>query len=267
MDDDLENIIKVFGKIQQAEARYEVTASAKIYPNIVKIFIPKTPYYKNIPYIEEHIDDLDGLVEDWPTRVKQTLGSDEDNIERSLRRTKTLISDIVLCNEFDLFATFTFDPEKTTDRNNPRLIKIQMSNWLRNQRKRNGKFKYLIVPEFHKDRKAIHFHALLQGYPGQLTDSGRNHKGRRIYHFSGYTLGFNTAVQIDNPEKVSSYVRKYITKDMPQFSGQHRFWASSGLQRPKVIDNPDSSLYSGTLLRTYENEYGQILYYEIRNEE
>ena len=30
----------------------------------------------------------------------------------SLRRTKTLITDIVLCNDFQYFCTFTFDPDK-----------------------------------------------------------------------------------------------------------------------------------------------------------
>jgi len=46
-------------------------------------------------------------------------------------------------------------------------------------------------------------------------------------------------IQIDNVEKVSSYVRKYITKDMPTFHGKNRYFCSQGLQRPEVHKNSD----------------------------
>ena len=141
-----------------------------------------------------------------------------------------------------------------------------MANWLRNQRKKLGKFDYLIVSEFHKDGKALHFHALMGNYKGKLIPSGKTTKGRPTYYFPDYTLGFNSVVKIDNIEKVSSYVRKYITKDMPQFPGQHRFWSSTGLKRPQLIDNPNISLMRGVPLRTFENEYGRTFYFPRKEE-
>jgi hypothetical protein len=188
MEDDLEQLEKVFGKVSRVDAQYEVRASAKIYPKLIKLFIPKVPYTKRLPYMEPTIDELDNLVEDWTTRVLTSEQQQEDNEARSIRRTKTLISDYTLCNEFDLFATFTFSPEKS-DRFNPDAVKLQMANWLRNQRNRTGKFPYLIVPEFHKDGKALHFHAPFKDYKGELEDAGRTHKGRQLYHFKSYTLG------------------------------------------------------------------------------
>jgi hypothetical protein len=261
MENDLEKLENVFGKVSRADAQYEVYASAKHYPHMTTVFIPNTPYTKMIPFMEEHIDDLD--VEDWDGRVISSSNktSNEDNLERSIRRTKTLISDYVLCNEFDLFATFTFSPEKTTDRFNPNLVKLQMANWLKNQRKatRNGKFPYLIVPEFHADRRALHFHALFKNYTGVLTETDKTSKGRPVFYFKGYTLGYNSAVPIDNIEKVSSYVKKYITKDMPQFHGQHRFWVTKGLKKPRLEDNPSDWYLRETPQRVFPNEYGRIV--------
>lgn len=259
MDDELERLIKIFGKVQRIDAHYQVHASAKIYPNQVKVFIPNDSYRKKIPFMEERVDELDGFVDDWETDVALSLKRKEDNLIRSIRRTKTLISDLVLCNEFDIFCTFTFSPEKA-DRQNPTAVKIQMANWLRNQRQYNGSFDYLIVPEFHKDGKSLHFHALFKEYTGELIDTGLKINGRKVYNFKSYTLGFNSAVPIDDINKVSGYVRKYITKDMPQFPGKRRFWASLGLKRPQIVENPDPDAWYMRATRdwSYKNEYGII---------
>lgn len=259
MEDELDKLQAIFGKVQEVETYFDVVASSKEYIPYIKVFIPDTPYQKKIPFLEEHKDD-DIDVEDWTSNIVSEFI--EDNLERSLRKTKTLISDYLLCNEFDLFATFTFSPKKTSDRFNPEVVKLQMANWLKNQRKRNGKFTYLIVPEFHKDGKALHFHALLNGYAGVLEDAGMTSKGRQLYNFKGYTLGWNSAVKIDNIEAVSSYVKKYITKDMPQFRGKRRFWATLGLNKPKVVDNPPNKWYlHATPFREFENEYGTTLFF------
>lgn len=258
MEDDLEKLQKVFGKVTSAETYYDVLASAKIYPNHVRVFIPSYPYQKKIPFMEEIVDGLE--VEDWPSRIIDP--NSEDNLERSVRKTKTLISDYVLCTEFDLFATFTFSPKKS-DRFNPDLVKLQMASWLKNQKFRNGKFPYLIVPEFHADGKALHFHALFKGYTGELVDAGKTSKGRKLFHFKSYTLGFNSAVKIDNIDKVSSYVKKYITKDMPQFRGKRRFWSSHNLAKPILVDNPDDWYMHVKPKDVFENEYGKIFYIPI----
>ncbi len=262
MNNDLNKIESIFGKIKKIDASYEVRASAKYYPHHTKVFIPNVPYRKMIPFMEQRIDDLDDIVEDWDTRViADSKTSTEDNLERSIRRTKTLISDYVLCNDFDIFATFTFSPKKTADRTDTRTVKRQMSNWIKNQKARNSNFAYLIVPEFHKDGKSLHFHALIHDYPGELIDSGNRINGRKSYNFKSYTLGINSAVKIDDRHKVSNYVKKYITKDMPQFPGKHRFWSSTGLERPRVEDNPSEWYLQAKPQRVYENEYGCTLYF------
>jgi len=268
MEDDLEQLQKIFGKVSRVDAQYEVHRSAKIYPNgSVRLFVAKQPYTKNIPFMESQVDELDNLVEDWATHVEITTRRQIDNQIRSLRRSRTLIRDYAISNDFELFATFTFSPKKS-DRFNPDAVKLQMANWLRNQRNRNGRFKYLVVPEFHHDRKALHFHALLGGYKGELVEVGKSHKGRKIYYFKSYTLGHNTALKIDNLDAVSRYLCKYISKDMPQFRDKRRFWMSLNLERPRVVDNPDMAFVEqlGDPTWEHENEYGWIFYFERKRD-
>lgn len=177
----------------------------------------------------------------------------------SLRRSKTTIADIVICNKFDMFATFTFngsdenkkkyDYRSTTHRQNPDECKHKISVWLHNQKRIHGPFSYLIVPEFHKDGKSLHFHALLYGYKGKVIPRSNangtqmSHKGTKIFRIKSYKLGHSDLKHIPQTStdllKISKYIRKYITKDMPQFAGKKRYWCSTGLDRPIKTQNPN----------------------------
>jgi len=90
------------------------------------------------------------------TKVSKISQKINDN--RSLRRTKTLVKDIILCNHFDYFCTFTFDNRKH-NRYDIEHCKHVMHMWLHRQREKSPDLKYIIVPELHKDG-ALHFHSL-----------------------------------------------------------------------------------------------------------
>lgn len=218
---------------------------AKIYPQFTRIYEYKI-----------QVEDLYWFApENRSKRLKMANKikyNDTDSELDSIRRTKTLISDLMICNEFDMFATFTFNGSKKyarqygyaiTDRTDIDLLKTKMQKWLKNQRDIHGKFQYLIVPEYHKDGKALHFHALLKGYKGTLFDTGKTKGARPIYNISSYKLGHSTVIPIDDNKvsyrKVSSYIKKYITKDMPQFRNKKRYWSSQGLNKPLKVPNPN----------------------------
>lgn len=207
----------------------------KIYPTFVRVFQYPQPLKTRLPGWElvsgSEISSNSSLTTEFQKELYQ---------KQSLRRTKTTLSDLTLCNEFDLFVTFTF----AKNRFDVTECKRKMSRWLQNQQTLHGKFTYLIVPEFHKDRKAIHFHGLLKNYRGGLKNSGIKQNGRDVYNIKSYKAGFSTAVKIDNHAKVSSYIRKYITKDMPQFEGKKRYWCSTGLKRPLVLPNQGEHVLS-----------------------
>lgn len=184
------------------------------------------------------------IVPDFRTIGKRRNVSDQDYKPAisSLRRSKTTVQDIVLCNKFDLFCTFTFDPRKV-DRYNFSECSSCMRRWLSHQRERSLKYgrelKYLIIPEQHKDG-AWHFHALLSGYSSTLRDTGlKTSQLRTIYNITSFRLGFTTAVKIDSMAGVSTYITKYITKAFVSRYNGKKFFCSVGLKRPvRQVNSP-----------------------------
>lgn len=245
--------------LRSNERLYQTNKIAKIYPNFVKLIEYKKFVVKQIP-------DLEGS--NQRVRSNEPTDNTESDINyetqlRSIRRTKTMISDLVLCNEFDMFATFTFK----SDRQDIDKCKLKMSRWLQSQQKKHGKFSYLIVPEFHKDRKSVHFHAMMKNYKGILKPA-KNKKTNRliftkknsqVYNISSYQLGYSTVIFLDDSKKVSSYIKKYITKDMPNLKSKQRYWSSQKLIRPETISLPQqiSQITTNPFLKPlkiYENE-------------
>lgn len=206
----------------------------KTYPTYSKLIIYNRPYIKTIAGFEPH--------EQEESLSKNSGNTDplrkEDNQFLSFQRTKRVITDLTICNDFDSFATFTFKD----NRNNLEACRMKMSSWLHSQQKTYGKFNYLIVPEFHKDKKAIHFHALLKDYKGKLYKTNHKIKGRTVYNITSYRKGYTTLVKIDDIDKVSSYIRKYITKDMPLIASRKRYWRSTNLIKPIIEENVNEDL-------------------------
>ena len=240
----------------------------KIYPDRIRVVRYHRPIVKpwaEIPHSGSGIE-----------HNEQELPAREDSQRKSMNRTKTTISDYVLCNNFSHFATFTFDPKiiGENNRHNFDYCNKLFSEWLRveqqhHQRKFNAKFKYLVVPEQHKDG-AWHFHALLENYllpTLNFTDPSnkwlsRTDKPRqnRLY-FKRYNLGRNELQPIKSRERMASYIKKYITKSLIEKTGCKRYWSSRNLAKPQIVYNifkydqiPPSTL-------TFETDFFSI--YEI----
>ena len=156
----------------------------KVYPHMYKIIIWHNSFKLEVGNMPIKNIDSDPSISSSETFNNKNDDVFHDNAKRSLRRTKTNVEDIVLCNKFDLWCTFTFD-KRRVDRYDANRCKSIIRMWLHNQRSHSPNLKYLIVPEFHKkceeciklkekvcihtDRpKAIHFHALIANYNGKL---------------------------------------------------------------------------------------------------
>lgn len=244
-------------------------AQATIYPDFISVYVPNNDniVLKRLPGFERKASRaaIPKMEPDSEVIENEKISS-ETNDERSVRRTRKMITNYILCNDFELFVTFTFKE----NRQDIEKCKKKMYNWLKNQTKRNGKFRYLIVPELHKDKESLHFHAVMGAYTGNLEEainpkSGKllKQKGKQIYVMSGYTLGFNNVKKIDKDDnsasKVATYIKKYITKDMLMISGQNRYWVSKGLKQPKVIDNPEKWYSVVTPDWSDKNDNGKIM--------
>ena len=70
--------------------------------------------------------------------------SQELDIARSVRRSRMMVSDYILSNDFDMFVTFTFNPKKV-NRYDLNACYFKMQSWLsRQQRKSENMMKYVI---------------------------------------------------------------------------------------------------------------------------
>lgn len=181
----------------------------------------------------------------------------------SLMRSKTAITDYTLSNNFDMFATFTFDPKKV-DSFNFELAKSKISKWLNNSRRNSPDLMYLWVAELHKSGR-IHFHMLMKNYLDSLQPTNKKIKGRKVYNLSKWPYGFSTVVEIDDIGKVSSYIQKYITKDMLKIGNKKRFATSRNLTRPIVDYNVNmiEEVYSRPLFVTDEVQFEHYKIYKI----
>lgn len=202
------------------------------------------------------------------------MGNEEDNLERSVRRTKNKIYDIARSNNWEWFFTFTLNKEKA-DRYDYGDVTLKLSKWLNNMRRTCPDMKYLVVPEQHKDG-AWHFHGLFCGVENmKFVHSGkRDKKGRVIYNVGKYKLGFTEATKIDSVARAMSYIGKYTTKDLCAVTkGHKRYWCSRNVELPLVEDffceglealkdklmNGDSVLYSKEVF----SDFTDVTYIEL----
>ena len=181
---------------------------------------------------------------------------DNENLERSMRRTKKMIREYAYNNPFEYFVTFTFardqdglyyDNGDAYDIRRPKDVKRLLTRFYKkvnNYCRRIGipRMMYLFVLERHKSGH-LHVHGLLYGIPERyMVDAKRKDKnGSKIYNVKGWGHGFSTAIKVyrDDPDsnaKMSRYITKYITADLENLyeKGEQRYYVSQGLKKPIV---------------------------------
>ncbi|MDD6811678.1 MAG: hypothetical protein PUD93_07435 [Lachnospiraceae bacterium] len=135
--------------------------------------------------------------------------------------------------------------------------------------------KYLIVPELHCDKEHYHFHGLLSGVDNlRFCFSGHFDKGGKpIYNITDWTYGFTTATQVQDTQRVSSYITKYITKDTEQrLKNKKRYLCSRNIDRTEptfhLLDEEEFlEMYSDKISYAksidVKEAYQRINYYEL----
>lgn len=220
---------------------------------------------------------------DRSTEVKAT----EERLQSSISRTKNRIFELALCNEFTMFCTLTQDEKKVRDRYDLDTFRKDFAHFVRNlNRSREVPIKYLMIPEQHKNG-AWHIHGFFSGLevgtdltaftledhiPHRLRNMIKD--GETVYNWTKYAkkYGFFTATAIKDKVAASSYITKYVTKDVAKQaleSGRHLFFASQGLKGREVVvhDNLDQS---GELVFCpiadgewdFENDYVKVKWFD-----
>jgi len=222
--------------------------------NYFKVIQFKHPVRKS-GYEEDKIIDFEF---EEVEKTNDENNNSEDILRISLSRTKRVIHDYALCNEFDYFITLTFDRKKY-DSSDIKLIKKQVGQWLNNYKKReNPNLKYLLIPELHSDHKHFHFHGLISGID-DITEFRESKKGVMRYNWASWQnkFGFSSLESVRDTESVSKYITKYITKDLITEFNKQRYLVSKGLKKPVTFFELDN--YTEIISCDFENEYVRIL--------
>ena len=173
---------------------------------------------------------------------------------RAIRRAKIACFDFIQCNDdLDTFVTMTLSPDAVGDRAEWDDAYGAVRSWLSNRVQRRN-LKYILVPEYHKDGKSIHFHSVMNSgalnlEKARYPDTGRlmYHKGQQVFNLADFAGGFSTAKIIKGEnatDKVAKYIFKYMGKQMGAKIGGRYYLHGGKLREPllRYADDPSELL-------------------------
>lgn len=213
---------------------------------------------------------------DSPVVDRRCTAHGSDHLDQSRRRALRAVRDLMECNRFDWFLTFTLNGARYARDDYTTFCKV-VNKYLANRVQRHG-WKYVAVMEYHKDGENLHLHAVVQADADslKLVDSGtvlrpnggrpvklatalkqgyRREELRTVYNVTDWVDGYSTAIHTyGNHMSLAKYITKYITKSDDKVGG--RWYYSGGkLDRPRYLfDNVDFDLIEPT--REYTNAGG-----------
>lgn len=256
-----------FNSIRYKKAEYYNLKRVE-YLNCEEYRIYKIPVVSGIPQSSSktEYEEKDGIQYNKQTGQQRTEESIKHSLFTSLNRTKQKIYDYALANDWTdgYFFTITFNQELVNRYNYDECYK-RINTLLRIIKRNNPDFKYIFVPEQHKDG-AWHFHGLGVNCDSlKLVDSGKTVNGKKIYNINSrsFKYGFTTVSKVEDTNKVSSYITKYITKELiDNTKGKHRYIFSRNLDIPTVstelIKDDDKELNEILLERNENFKYKKV---------
>lgn len=185
----------------------------------------------------------------------------DDNALRAARRARTKVYDYVRAEyDFMYFVTLTLSGADFA-RDDVKTATRKLQDWLRNKVQRDG-LKYILVPEYHKDGKSLHWHGFINAAlpvvesgtyippgGGKPIKAGTVKKRKlrledckTVYNIPGWTYGFTTAIEIyGSRAAAAAYVAKYITKAYQETDGNKNkiggryYLHSSNIRKPRCF--------------------------------
>lgn len=197
---------------------------------------------------------------------------DKDNIDESISesiaRTKRTIKDYARNNDFDYFVTLTINPKEYDSFSLESVYKM-FDNFAHKLRRRHDNkmldFAYLVVPEVQNETtQGIHLHGYIKGDLNLKIAKDKDNKnikyrGKQVYNVLDWPYGFSTAVKIgnsiDDTLRCSSYITKYVTKELLLQFNKKRFWVSKGLKKGFIVRDT----------KVFYNDINDVLSSELSN--
>ena len=219
------------------------------------ITIKKNNYYAEIIFTKSKNNDYnvnENIENENIENENIENNTSRDYLNESLMRSKRTILDYALNNNFNFFVTFTFDESKI-NRSNFNACKNKILKAFDNFKQRyDSEFKYILVPELHKNGIAIHFHGLIYTTNFDLL---KKLYFSKVYFTNVYRhefffkrFGANCLIPIINStERVAFYITKYISKsNVRVFSNS--FFVSKGLNRSTVLISSNLKVFKDFII-------------------
>ena len=205
-----------------------------------------------------------GWEDDRVHKVKCSVN--DDKLSNNLARAKSTVQEYALCNSWDWWCTFTIDKEKH-DRYDLDAIMRAFGEWIHNYNRKRPEYKvkYVVVPEKHKDG-AWHFHGFIKGI--RHADLYVNENGYMSWKQYEKKFGYISMSQIEDLDKASSYILKYMTKDSERNVtelNKHLYYASKGLERATELYR-GSAEYVGDWDWEHPDGYCKIKTLDVRKD-
>jgi len=176
----------------------------------------------------------------------------------SANRAKNKVYRIARSNVWDWFITLTFDRKKT-DASDYDIIVYRLKVFLNHlQQRKCPNMKYLIVPELHSDGEHYHFHGFLANVDNLRFKFWKADakKGLPIYNILDWGLGYTTATRIVDSARASSYITKYISKDIDEhLKEKRRFYYSRNC---RVADEEFFLMNEEDFVKTYNDRISYV---------
>lgn len=195
------------------------------------------------------------VTKDFHSQKKEhSYNSELSSLTSSLSRSKRLIREYSLCNDFVYFFTATVN-SALCDRFSLSQTQSQMRKIMKSIKRKHSDFIYLFITEKHKDG-AFHFHGLCSNLDLYINSNG-------YYSSLDFDkLGFNSFSKIKDKNKVSNYITKYITKDCVKNEAGSVYFCSRGLKKSSSYEiAPIDLKHSLVSIKPFENDF--LLLYDF----
>lgn len=193
---------------------------------------------------------------------------------KSIYRAKQNIIDLAYENApWDYFVTLTFDRKKTNANIYEEVVE-KYHKFIDNIKHQSPGLMAIFAPEFHSDKTNYHIHGLIKNLDSKLIKNkfinGKqiyDNRGRICYEFVNYNLGWSELTIPESQEAVSTYMEKYMTKDMIDLGFKKKYWRTYNLKVPKIQyaywDETDLKWYiknPNTKVKEIEKENSKLIY-------
>lgn len=179
-------------------------------------------------------------------RTKEEQQSNDNKLANNFSRARSMVLQYALCNPWDYFFTGTLDKSKY-DRYNVDKFMNDLSQFVRDKRKKyDAKFQVLLIPEHHAN-KAWHVHGLIYGLPEEVLRHFRPPEPKHLIdggflNWEDYQnkFGFCSLAPIRNQVATAYYITKYISKDLSQRAGdlgKHLYFHSRPLRKAVAVSD------------------------------